>query len=158
MKNEMSEIFIGTLVLFVGIVMFVFISNTDIKKNAEKMYTVTARFNRTDGIVTGSNVRLAGIPVGTVLLQELDENYKTTVTLQIENRIKLPDDTAAVIHTDGLFGSKYIELEPGGMEETIPHGGIISYTQDSMIVEELLEKIIAIGKSKKQQKPKKGNL
>lgn len=61
--------------------------------------------------------------------------------------VPLPEDTAAIIETAGLFGAKYIELQPGGALDNLAPGDSISYTQDAVILEELLAKIVARAKA-----------
>ena len=58
-------------------------------------------------------------------------------------------DTAAVIQTDGLLGAKYIELKPGGDETMLKPGQEISFTQDAMVLEELVGMIIDQAKAKR---------
>ena len=53
------------------------------------------------------------------------------------------------------MGAKYIEIEPGGSEDFITTNGEFSYTQDAMVIEELIERIIGIGKAKRQNKKEK---
>jgi phospholipid/cholesterol/gamma-HCH transport system substrate-binding protein len=55
-------------------------------------------------------------------------------------------DTSAAIHTDGLFGGKFIVLEPGAEENILNNEDEISLTQDAIIVSDLLELIISEGK------------
>ncbi|MBY0431455.1 MAG: MlaD family protein [Rhodospirillales bacterium] len=112
------------------------------RQKAAEGYPVLARFNRADGLNLGSDVRMAGVSVGKVSVQQLDSRFRAVVTLTIRPGIPLTRDTAAVIRTDGLLGAKYIELVPGGAEEDIRPGGEITYTQDAMVVQELLELIV----------------
>jgi hypothetical protein len=44
-----------------------------------------------------------------------------------------------------------VEIEVGGSEEFIEPEGEIGYTQDAMVLEELLDRMIALGKSKKSK-------
>lgn len=112
-------------------------------------YVLKATFNRVDGIGIGGDVRLGGIKVGAVESQELDDRYRAVLTLRIGRDVRLPADTSAAIHTDGLFGSKFISLDPGGDERILGPGGVIAFTQDSVLVDELLELIIAQGKARR---------
>ena len=114
-------------------------------------YSVLAIFNRVDGLFEGDEVRLGGIRVGTVGEQVLDANFRAHVTLNIDSVVELPLDSSAAIHTDGLFGSKFVVLEPGGEMDVLQPGGEILYTQDAVVVGELLELIIAEGKIKQAQ-------
>ena len=111
-------------------------------------YTLTATFNRVDGLSIGDDVRLSGMKVGSVERQDLDDRYRALVTLRIVADVKLPTDTAAAIHTDGLFGTKFVILDPGGEDALLDPGGAITFTQDAVLVDELLELIIAEGKAR----------
>ena len=115
-------------------------------------YPIYARFGRTDGLSVGDAVRMAGINIGKVTAARLDNNYNAVLTLEIKDNVKVPDDSSASIVSDGVLGSKYIEIEPGGDEEYLPSGGEFAYTQDAMVLEELLDRIISIGKGKKMNK------
>ena len=115
-----------------------------------RYYPVQARFNRTDGLLVGDLVRLAGVNIGKVVDAKLDENFKAIMTLEIKDGILLPDDSSASIVSSGLMGAKYIEIEPGGSMDMIEPGGEFAYTQDAMVVEELLDRIVSIGKANRQ--------
>ena len=107
-----------------------------------------ATYNRTDGLEIGDKVRLAGIDVGYVADNELDDDFRATLTLKIRKEIQIPDDSSAAIVSSGIMGSKYIEVEPGGSEDFIADEGEFSYTQDAIILEELIDRIISMGKAK----------
>ncbi len=118
----------------------------------ETGYTVDATFNRVDGLADGDTVNLGGIKVGVVDGQRLDEYYRAVLTLRVDENLELPTDTSAAIHTDGLFGTKFVVLEPGGETEMLEPGDEISFTQDSIRLDELLELIIAEGKSNQKRR------
>ena len=106
-------------------------------------YPITAKFRQIDGIGTNSAVRLAGIEIGQVSKIGFDAKLnQAVVTMRIRSDVKLPEDTAAQIVTDGLLGGKFIKLEPGGADETIPPGGRLLYVQDGLIIERILQKLI----------------
>ena len=62
--------------------------------------------------------------------------------MTLREDIKLPTDTAALIASNGLFGGKFIKLDPGGAEEMLQLGDGFDYVQDAIIVEALLEKAV----------------
>lgn len=110
-------------------------------------YELVGVFKQADGVGLGSEVRLAGLPVGRVVGHTLDEHYRAVLTVRLDrDDIILPEDTAAKIETDGLLGAKYIELEPGGAFDMLSSGDRLSYTQDAVIVEELLATIVSRAK------------
>ena len=150
MSRDTKEIAIGGLALAGVVLVLAFLySGGDLSARAAgRDYAVTAVFNQIDGLFEGDEVRLGGIRVGTVEGQALDRNYRAAVTLRIDGSVKLPTDTSAAIHTDGLFGAKYVVLEPGGDEEFLSDGDSISMTQGAIVVSELLELIISQGKAR----------
>jgi len=117
-------------------------------------YPVTAVFNRVDGLFEGDEVRLGGIRIGTVGQQVLDDNYRAVVTMNIKSGVQLPVDSAAAVHTDGLFGSKFVVLEPGVEDASMAAGDRIEYTQGAVIVGELLELIITEGRARQAENTK----
>jgi phospholipid/cholesterol/gamma-HCH transport system substrate-binding protein len=150
MRSENREIAVGVLALsaLLLVLAFFYAGRTHVVgKAAAASYRLTATFNRIDGLFPGDPVRLGGIRVGTVEKAELDRNYRARLTFRMDAGVQLPEDTAAAIHTDGLFGSKFVVLLAGGEDATIKPGGAITHTQDALIVSELLELIIAEGRA-----------
>ncbi|MFQ6018766.1 MAG: outer membrane lipid asymmetry maintenance protein MlaD [Kiloniellaceae bacterium] len=142
MRRNIIETVMGGVVLLVatGFVVLAFQSGS---VRPVSGYEVTAEFDNASGITPGSEVRMSGVKIGTVRSQRLDpENYFAVVTLTISESIKLPTDTSARIIADGLLGSNFVALEPGGDEETIPPGGQINFTQGSINVVDLLGRFI----------------
>lgn len=112
-------------------------------------YRLSAVFNRVDGLDIGDRVQVSGVTVGKVEDMALAPDFRARVTFSVRRDIQLPADTSIAIHTDGLFGSKFVVLDPGGDERMLKDGDVILYSQDALIVSELLELIIAEGKSKR---------
>ena len=93
-------------------------------------YDVTARMAKVDGLGIGTEVRLAGIKVGSVTSLDLDPaTYLVTVHMRIENAIKLPTDSSLMINSAGLLGTPYLSITPGGDDTMIAAGGAIQNTQ-----------------------------
>ncbi|OHC82833.1 MAG: hypothetical protein A3G73_03910 [Rhodospirillales bacterium RIFCSPLOWO2_12_FULL_67_15] len=150
MRNENKEIAVGVVAVSALLLVLAFFyagRSHVVGKAAAASYTLNATFNRIDGLFPGDPVRLGGIRVGTVAKAELDRNYRARLTFRMDADVRLPEDTAAAIHTDGLFGSKFVVLLAGGEDATIKPGGAITHTQDALIVSELLELIIAEGRA-----------
>ncbi len=142
MQRNVIETVMGGVVLIVA-AMFVGIAFRSGTATTPAGYQVTAEFDDASGMGPGSEVRMSGVKIGTVHSQELDpETYFAVVTLNISESIKLPRDTSARIIADGLLGSNFIALEPGGEEEMIPPGGEITFTQGSINVVDLLGRFI----------------
>lgn len=121
---------------------------------------IYATFNRVDGLTEGAPVYVSGIDVGRVQQMTLVDNNRARVTLWIRPGVALPVDTAAAVHTDGLFGTKFMNLDPGGADAMLGDGDTITFTQDALIVSQLLELIIAQGRAARveaDQEDVKGN-
>ena len=71
-----------------------------------------AQFNYVEGLDIGSEVKLAGIPIGKVTNLEID-NDLISVTGFIDNDFDIPKDSIAFIRSDGLFGKKSLLINPG---------------------------------------------
>ena len=143
-KREIFETWIGVAIItaLVVIVILVFARSGF----SDGSYEITARFNRADGISTGSIVRFAGVPVGQVEELRLDENFRAIAVLRIDDGVVLDTDATASIVTDGLFGQKFIQLDIGGSDALIGEGQEITFTEDSLVLEDLLELIIGRAK------------
>lgn len=152
-KEESRYLKVGMYVCLclIGILTYFVISQKKVELDNGKYYSINARFNRTDGLLVGDWVRMAGLNIGRVVDATLDENFKAVLKLEIKDGIKIPDDSSASIVSNGLMGSKYIEIEPGGSEDIIVPGGEFAYTQDAMVLDELLDRIINIGKENRKK-------
>ena len=142
MRRSPVETLIGALVIAVAVLFFVFAYNTAQVETVEG-YTVSAAFDRIDGIQPGSDVRMSGIKIGTVVESRIDlRNYLAEVAMSIDSRIRLPTDSSLAITADGLLGDRYVAVTPGGEEETIPDGGRIEITQGAIDLTSLLGQLI----------------
>ena len=118
-------------------------------------YTLHARFDAIDGLSVGSDVRMAGVKVGSVTAARLDpQSYRAVVDFSVASDVKLPKDSSAAVTSDGLLGGKYLDLQPGGDNAIIPPGGTVTITQSSISIEQLLGKFIfSMGNLSGGQKP-----
>jgi phospholipid/cholesterol/gamma-HCH transport system substrate-binding protein len=141
-RRNVAEIVAGALVLAVAAV-FLFYAITHSGRSLTQGYTLTAKFDRIDGLPQGADVRLSGVKIGSVVDQRIDrETYLAVVTMQIDPGIQLPVDTSAEITSEGLLGGRYIALVPGGSDRMLPPGGVIEATQSAISLEALLGRFI----------------
>lgn len=106
-------------------------------------YPLHATFDSIDGLGIGSDVKMAGVRVGSVAATGIDPStFQASVTLTVEDAIKLPKDSSAAVVSEGLLGGKFLQLQPGGDTAVIPPGGRIAVTQSSINLEELLGKFV----------------
>jgi phospholipid/cholesterol/gamma-HCH transport system substrate-binding protein len=142
MTGNVIETVMGAVVLVVA-ALFLFFAYTTSQVRAVQGYRLTAQFDRVDGIRDGSDVRIAGVKVGSIVSETLNEKtFLATLSMNIDPAFKLPDDTVAEIVSSGLLGDRYVALVPGGSEQMIPPGGRIKYTQSPVSLENLIGQMI----------------
>ena len=112
MNNSTVETLIGTAVVAIAAGFFLFAYNTSGQGSTTNGYSLSAEFDNAEGINVGTDVRMAGVKVGTVTGFALNaENYTAHVTLALDSALKLTDDATAKVTAEGLLGSKFISLE-----------------------------------------------
>ena len=132
MQHNLVETLVGAFVVAVSAI-FLSYGYSVSDMSPKSGYKLVAEFDRIDGLTVGSDVRMSGIKVGSVIDQELNkQNFYATVTLTINDDIELPDDTSAKITMEGLLGGNYVSLTPGGSFDLLADGDEISYTQGSV--------------------------
>ena len=142
MGRNAVETVLGAVVLVVA-GMFVFFAYGTAQVGTVAGYEVRANFFKIGGLTPGSDVRVNGIKVGSVVSAELDpETYDAVVVMSISSEIKLPKDTVAGIGSEGIVGGKYVRLEPGAAKEAITAGGAISKTKAFKSLEDQVGEII----------------
>lgn len=121
-------------------------------------YPLHATFDSIDGLGIGSDVKVAGVKVGSVTATGIDPNtYQAAVTFTVEDAIKLPKDSSASVASEGLLGGKYLLLQPGGDTAMLGPGGRITITQSSVNIEELLGKFVFSAANLANSKPSEGS-
>lgn len=142
MSSNLVESLIGALVLIVAGWFLIFAYERTDGAVAEG-YTLSARFDRIDGLGVGADVRLSGIKIGTIISSDLDpQTYQAIVKFSVADQVKLPQDTAAAITSEGLLGGSYLSLLPGGSLDNLAAGDEISETQGAVDLIGLLGKFM----------------
>jgi phospholipid/cholesterol/gamma-HCH transport system substrate-binding protein len=131
MNRNVIETVLGGVVLLSAAVFLTFAyGSADLGK--KEGYVVKADFERIDGLKPGSDVRLNGVMVGSVLSIVLNkESYRATVDFSMDEKIKLPRDTMAMIANESLLGGKYLSLEIGVDEDFVKTDGTGRLTRTS---------------------------
>lgn len=140
--EETRHILVGVAVLLLVALLFFFAARTD--RGVLGSFQITARFNSVEGIFADSPVRLAGVRIGRVVGLDYDsDKQQAVVTMAIRPGIDLPSDSLAIVTSDGMMGDRFIRIDPGGALDILKDGGRIEFTQDSILFEELLSKVIS---------------
>ncbi|HYG87381.1 MAG TPA: outer membrane lipid asymmetry maintenance protein MlaD [Azospirillum sp.] len=155
MRRNVIETVLGGVVLVVAAFFLVFAYRSADLRTVQG-YAVTANFSSISGLAAGADVRISGVKVGSVEQLTLDpKTFQAVVHMQIDNTVKLPQDTAAIVASESLLGGKFMSLEPGGDEQMIAPGGRIEYTQSTPGIEQLLGQVIfSLQNMNKGEQPK----
>jgi len=98
---------IGFVFLCIILIFYFLFNSFNPQTNHFKAY-----FGYVEGLDIGSDVKLAGIPIGKVTNLEID-NDLIAVTGFIDKDFGIPKDSIASIRSEGLFGKKSLLINPG---------------------------------------------
>lgn len=148
-QRELRDVIVGlgVVVLVVGVLGVVF---GPARNSGDETIDVNAVFGRTDGLRIGDPVHAAGVKVGEVAELDLIEQFRVRATLRIDASLELDTDASAAIVTDGIFGGKLVRVDIGGADELIDDGGRISFTEDAVVLDDLLGLIVSQAKSARE--------
>lgn len=146
MAGSVAETAIGAVVLAAAVGFVVYAGQTRGVELGTGSYPLTARFRSAEGVSVGTDVRLAGIAVGSVTALDLDPaTYQARMTLALRDDLEIPEDSDVKISSESLLGGSFVELTPGGSEFMLAAGDEIANTQGSV---SLLDLLIRFGTSK----------
>lgn len=126
MRESVFETLIGLVVVIVaGFFFWFMVARGGDGAGSNSSIELGVRFNSASGIDRGTDVRMAGVKIGTVRDVELNvERAEALVTLAVDERlVPLGDGTTARVQSESLLGGSYINLEPAeGFGEIFPCG------------------------------------
>jgi phospholipid/cholesterol/gamma-HCH transport system substrate-binding protein len=97
--------------------------------------TIFAYFTNAVGLYPGDQVRIIGVPVGSIdTIEPRPSDVK--ITMSVSKDVKIPKDARAVIISPNLVSARFIQLTPaytGGAE--LPDGGSIDLARTAVPVE-----------------------
>jgi len=148
-NEDRKKIFVGFLFAMLLAISMIVLHERSITRQSSRGFTLYALFNKIDGVTSGAEVRLGGLKVGKVVAQSFANEYQIKVEMALNKNYHLPVDSSVQIETDGLMGPKHIEIVPGADDEVLNDGDSFGYTQDVMILNDLLEKVVSYMRDKK---------
>lgn len=146
MSENRTELLAGAAVLAVAAgFVFYAVRGTD-AGHGKGFYPLNASFRSVEGITVGTDVRLAGVKVGTVTALNLNPaTFFADATITVADDILLPTDSTILVSSEGLLGGSFIELQPGGSPDNLAAGDEIEDTQGAVSVVTLLMKFAGGG-------------
>ncbi|WP_323785893.1 outer membrane lipid asymmetry maintenance protein MlaD [Thalassovita sp.] len=148
MSTNQTEVAVGGMVLAVAIGFVVYAGQMTGFTDRSSGYPLSASFRSLEGITVGTDVRLAGVKIGTVTDIALNsQTFRADTTFSIKDGIDIPDDSAVVVASEGLLGGNFMEIVPGGSPFNLTAGDEIEDTQGAVSLVSLLLKFVSSGSS-----------
>ena len=142
MRYNPVETLMGGIVLITAIC-FLILGMKTVNDNQKEGYQISLIFGSSAGLKNGDHVKISGINVGKILNLELNmENYNAKVIVNLNDNIKVPDDSSARITSSSLLGGNFIDIIPGSAETYLKLDDIIYDTKDSVSFTDLLGKAV----------------
>lgn len=134
MANSVTETLLGAAVLAAAAGFIAYASQTAGFGGAGAgRYELQANFISAEGVSVGTDVRMAGVKIGSVTSMGLNpDTYQAHVTVSLRDDIKVPEDSDIKVATEGILGGNYLELTPGGSEYMLESGDEILMTQSAV--------------------------
>ncbi len=147
MSNNAAETVIGAVVVAAAVGFLAYAANSTGVSGPVDSYNLHANFRSIQGISLGTDVRIAGVKVGSVTGLDLNtDTFRAETTISVNKDIVLPEDSAIQISSEGLLGGNYVELIPGGSEFNLEPGGEVLDTQGAVSLISLLLKFVSSSK------------
>lgn len=142
MQRRGVEVTVGLFVV-VGILALAYLSIKlgQVEIFGPRGYEVHALFPSVGGLKPGATVEIAGVPIGRVGSIILAD-YQARVTMFIDTKVELSDDSIVSIKTKGLIGEKFVQINPGGSDRIVPPGGRLREVEAPLDFEELISKFV----------------
>ncbi|GFZ83045.1 outer membrane lipid asymmetry maintenance protein MlaD [Rickettsiales bacterium] len=141
MRDNLLEVLVGLTIILLAAYFLFFAYSYNNANRSQVGYKVVAEFTNANGLNKGSDVRISGVKVGTVIEKNLNiNNHLARVVILLEPDMEVPVDSSVSILTDGIFGAKYANLVPGSDKRLIKEGESIAYTQSTIDIESILAK------------------
>jgi len=144
MSHTTTEVLVGGVVLAAAIGFAVYAGQVAGVSRGGDSYELTASFRSLEGVSVGTDVRLAGVKIGTVTEMTLNpETFRADTAFSVQQGIEIPDDSAVVVSSEGLLGGNFVEIKPGGSPFALEAGEEIYDTQSSVSLISLLLKFVS---------------
>lgn len=145
MSHNITEVLTGGAVLAVAAGFLFYAGQVGgVGVGASGFDTYSASFRSAEGIGIGTDVRLAGVKVGSVTDMRLDPaTFRAETSFTLQDDVALPDDTAVVVSSEGLLGGSFLEILPGGSPFNLEPGDEIVDTQSSVSIIQLLLRFVS---------------
>ena len=143
-RSEIAEVVTGAVVLAVAAWFLVYAGGTigwfgGSADNREYRVSLVSA----GGVSVGSDVRVAGVKVGRVSWLSLNpETFAAETELSVDPDYAFPQDSLAIVSSEGLLGGSYVEIVPGSSSFPLEAGGRFrTAAPDTSLVDFLIDQL-----------------
>ncbi|WP_085311506.1 outer membrane lipid asymmetry maintenance protein MlaD [Planktotalea arctica] len=144
MTQSKTEVLVGGAVLAVAVGFLTYAAQITGAGGNAASYPLTASFRSLEGVNVGTDVRLAGVKIGSVNSVVLNpKTFRADTIILVKEGIEIPDDSAITIASEGLLGGNFVEIVPGGSPFMFEPDAEIEDTQSAVSLVSLLLKFVS---------------
>jgi len=123
-KNSIFEILMCGAIVALALAFLIFMRiQTGI--GSLSSYALTVQIKRADGLDIGSDVRIAGVKVGSVTDMTLEpKTFAARVQMDVRQDLAIPVDSRATI-TQGMGSSAFLAITPGSSQQILAPGATL---------------------------------
>ena len=132
--KQRAELWLGLLVIVSSVLLlwgYFWLTGQPI---GERGYTLFTVIPNAEGLEKGDPLQVAGVEVGWVRSVTLMDPQRIVVGLWVRRGLEIPQDSRAVIQSVGVFGDRFVDIQPGPSQtlavkgDTLVAGTVASLT------------------------------
>lgn len=132
-RQQYAETGVGAAVILAAVVFLVYALSHAAPGAGAGTYSLIARFGQAGSLATGSDVKVAGVKVGSVTGITLDpKTFLAMTTISVRDDVKLPVDSSIKVTSDSLLGGQHVAIDPGGSAQDMKPGQEFANTQGAV--------------------------
>jgi len=142
-EGSRAEVAVGAAVLAVAAGFLIYAAQVTGLGPSGGAYELRAQFRSIEGVRAGTDVRIAGVKVGTVTSTALDpQSFMAEARFTVRDGVEIPQDSTVMISSEGLLGGNFVEISPGGSMDVLAAGDEVEDTQGAVGLISLMMKFV----------------
>lgn len=142
-RQQWAETGVGAGVILAAVAFLVYALSHAAPDAGAGAYTLIARFGQAGSLAPGSDVKVAGVKVGSVTSIDLDpKTYLAQARLSVRQDVRLPVDSSIKITSDSLLGGQHLAIDPGGAAQDMKPGSEFQNVQGAVDLFGLIGQVI----------------
>ena len=144
MRESVTEVIVGAVVLVAAVGFLAYAAQATGFAEPAGDFDLKASFRSVEGVSVGTDVRMSGVKIGIVTAMFLNpETYRADTVLTLLDVVPVPNDSSAIVASEGLLGGNFIEIVPGGSLDMFADDAEIVDTQGAVSLLQLLLTYVA---------------